>query len=187
MEEILDHSTERTTSNVKYGGFWVRFGALLLDGLILAPISIGLNYFNITSWKSSLLLVLITVIGTAYKPFMEFTYGATFGKMALKLKVTNTNFEKANLMEILLRNVFHIAPQVVTLLISVGSIYNNSDFESVSSWSEYTGFVQQFSVMQYTSYASGIITIIDAIVLITDEQKRSLHDRIGGTLVIDQS
>jgi uncharacterized RDD family membrane protein YckC len=188
MEEILDRSShQQTTDNVKYGGFWSRFGALLLDGLILAPISFGITYFNITSWKSSLLLFLISVIAIAYKPFMEFTYGATLGKMVLKLRVTNTNLEKANLAEILLRNVFHIVPQLVTLLLSIGMIYNNPDFEAVDGWGDYTVFISQFSLLQYINLANGLITIVDAIMLATDEQKRSLHDRIGGTLVIDQS
>jgi len=189
MEEVLDQPlfNETTTGNIKYGGFWARLGAQFLDGLILVPISFGLTYFNTTSWKSALLLVIVTAIGIAYKPFMEFTYGATFGKMALKLKVTNTDFEKADLLEILLRNIFHIVPQLITLLLTITMVYNNPDFESVSGWGEYTTFTQQFSVLQYVNYAAGLIMIIDAIMLAADEQKRSLHDRIGGTFVIYQS
>ncbi|HEV8513079.1 MAG TPA: RDD family protein [Cyclobacteriaceae bacterium] len=191
MEEVLDQSlfnqpTDAKPANVKYAGFWSRFGALIIDGIILAPISFGLTYFNISSWKSTALLVLISLVGIGYKPYMELMYGATWGKMALKLTVTNKNFERANLSEILFRNVFHIVPQLISLLITI-SIYNNADFESVSGWGEFTSFSQQFPLLQYFNYASGSITIIDAIMLAADDQKRSLHDRIGGTFVIDQS
>jgi uncharacterized RDD family membrane protein YckC len=185
--EILDQPpVDPTITNVKYGGFWSRFGALFIDGLVLAPVSFGLNYLNISSWKSSLLLILITLVSIAYKPFMEYTYGATLGKMALKLKVTNLNFESANLSEILLRNIFHIVPQLLALLLTVG-VYGNADFESVEGWGDYTLFMQQFSVLQYINYTAGLITVVEAIMLLADDQKRTLHDRIGKTFVIDQS
>jgi uncharacterized RDD family membrane protein YckC len=186
MEEILDQSLYDQTekANVKYGGFWSRFGALLLDGLIVAPFSFGLSYFNNTSWKSPLLLILITVIGTGYKPFMELTYGATLGKMALNLKVVGAKFEQADIAAVLLRNVFHILPQLVILLLTIG-IYNDPEFESVSGWMEYTRYIQQISALQYINFATGIITIVDAIMLAADDQKRSLHDRIGRTFVIE--
>lgn len=184
MEEILDQPLfQPDKSSVTYGGFWQRFGALIIDGIILSPITFGLTYFNITSWKSSLILVLITLVGVSYKPFMESAYGATWGKMAMKLTVTNLNFEKASLGEILLRNIFHIVPTLIILFFSIG-MYNDPAFQSVSGYGEFTTFSKQFPASQYTSYVSGIITIIDAIVLAVDQQKRSLHDKIGGTLVI---
>ena len=134
-----------------------------------------------------MLLALITIVGIGYKPFMEFTYGATWGKMALKLKVTNMSFEKAELSEILLRNIFHILPTLLTLVYTITVVYTNSDFEEVSGWTDYTRFLQQFKVLSYINYGSGLIMLADIILLVSDEQKRSLHDRIGKTLVIDQS
>lgn len=184
MEDVLDQSLfQPDKSGVQYGSFWQRFGALIIDGIILSPISVGLTYLNITTWKSSLILVLITIAGLSYKPFMEFTYGATWGKMALKLTVTNLTFEKASLGEILLRNIFHIVPPLIALIFTI-SMYNNPDFDSVSGFGEFTLFSKQYPVLQYINYAAGLIGIIDGIMLITDQQKRSLHDRIAGTLVI---
>jgi uncharacterized RDD family membrane protein YckC len=187
MEDILDQlPTNQATGNVKYGGFWSRFGALFLDGLILAPITFGLTYMNVSSWKSTMLMILISIVGIGYKPFMEFTYGATWGKMALKLKVTNANFGKADLTEILFRNIFHILPQLIVLLVSISTVYNDPDFESVSGWTDYAGFLEKFAVLKYINYTSGLITIAEAIMVATDDQKRSLHDRIAKTFVIEQ-
>lgn len=184
MEDILDQSLfQPEESSVKYGDFWQRFCALIVDGVILSPVSFGLMYLNVTSWKSSLILVLISVVGMGYKPYMEFTYGATLGKMALKLSVTNQAFGKASLGEILLRNIFHIAPQFIALFFTIG-MYNDPGFESISGFGEFSVFSQRFTVLQYINYAGGFVTIIDAIVLAADQQKRSLHDRIGGTFVI---
>jgi uncharacterized RDD family membrane protein YckC len=192
MEEILDLPDQpmfdqNEARKVKYAGFWPRFGALFVDGIILAPITFGVTYLNISSTKSSLLLLLMTLVSIGYKPFLEYMYGATWGKMALKLKVTNADFEKAELKEILLRNVFNIIPALITLLYTLAVVYSNPDFESVSGWMDYTRFLQQFKVLQYINYISGSISIIDGIMLIADDQKRSLHDRIAKTFVIEQS
>jgi uncharacterized RDD family membrane protein YckC len=187
MEDVLDQSLfQPDKPSVTYGGFWQRFGALILDGIILSPVSFGLTYLNITSWKSSLVLIIITLVGIAYKPYMESTYGATLGKMALKLTVTNLEFEKASLGDILLRNIFQIVPQLITLFFTI-SIYNDPGFESVSGFREFSTFSQQFHVLQYINYAAGLILMIDGIMLAADQRKRSLHDRIGGTLVINKT
>jgi uncharacterized RDD family membrane protein YckC len=187
MEEVLDQSfVQPERSAIKYGGFWQRFGAVIIDGLIWSPVSFGITYFNIINWKSPLILVIISLIGVAYKPFMEYTYGATWGKMALKLKVTNLELETASLQEILLRNVFHIVPTLISLVFSIG-MYMDPGFQSISGFMEFSTFSEQFTSLQTISYMSGLITIVDAIMLAADSQKRSLHDRIGGTLVLDQS
>lgn len=81
MAGILDETLiPQDNVQVKYGGFWPRLGALVLDGIILAPITFGITYYNISTWKSIPLLALISIIGVAYKPVMEHMYGATLGK-----------------------------------------------------------------------------------------------------------
>jgi uncharacterized RDD family membrane protein YckC len=185
--EVLDQPLIQTDQNaIKYGGFWPRLGALLIDGVVLAPVSIGVSYFNMTSWKSSMLLVVITLVSVAYKPFLEFNYGATLGKMALKLKVVNLQYGKADLGEILARNIFHIVPALFTLFFSI-NIYNDPEFASVTGFMEYSTFTRKFTALQFISVASGLITIVDGIILLADKHSRSLHDKIGQTCVIDQS
>jgi uncharacterized RDD family membrane protein YckC len=188
MEEvILDQPViQQQKSNTKYGSFWERVGAITLDWIILVPVSFGISYVNTTSWKSSLILILISIVGTGYKPFMEFRYGATLGKMAVKLRVTNTEFEEASLAAILLRNIFHIVPAFITLLFTL-AMYNDPGFESVSGLMEFGTLSQQYATLQYINYAVGFLGFIDAIVMAADQRKRSLHDRIGGTVVINAS
>lgn len=183
LDQTLIQTNERT---VKYGGFWPRLGAMLIDGLILAPFTFGITYYNITSWKSPLLLVLLTLLTVAYKPFLEFTYGATLGKMSLKLKVVNLQYESATLGEILMRNIFHILPSLVTLYFTI-DIYNDPEFADVTGFMQYSAFSQKFTSLQFISVGSGLLLIVDAIVLLADKYKRSLHDKIGQTCVIDQS
>src|SRR5690242_1599640 len=107
--EILDEKPiARNESAVVYGGFWIRFGAIIIDGIILSPVAFGLLYFNATMWKSMPILILGSLVQIAYKPFCEIYYGATLGKMALKLKVVNYEYNSINTVEGLGRNVFGI-------------------------------------------------------------------------------
>jgi uncharacterized RDD family membrane protein YckC len=184
MEVIDQPAVEKVSADI-YGSFWMRFAALLIDGVILTPITLGLTYFNVSDWKSTEVLVLLSLIGIIYKPFMEFQFGATVGKMALKLKVVNANFEKAELSHVLLRNIFHLAGSILSFLITL-YIYQDPGFESVSGWTDYSVFTKGFIVLQAVTWMTSIITIVDGIVLIADNRKQSLHDKIGQTYVITQ-
>lgn len=187
MEEVLDQPLIQTHEpNVRYGGFWPRLGALIIDGLVLAPLSFGLNFLNITTWKSSLLLLVLTLVSIAYKPFMEMAYGATLGKMAFDLKVVNLKFERASLSEVLLRNVFHLAPSLLSLVVTFG-IYQLAGFESVSGYGEYTEYLSSFTILEIINFAHGLLFIADTIVLLADRNSRAWHDKIASTCVIQRS
>jgi uncharacterized RDD family membrane protein YckC len=180
--EVLDQQLLQV--KVKYGGFWPRVGASLLDGIVIAPIVFGVMYFNVVSFKSTALLIIANGLAMAYKPFMEYTYGATLGKMALDLKVVNLELERANLNEIILRNIFHIGGSLLSLIFMI-VVFNASGFEEISGYMEYAAFSQNFVGLQAVNYLTTLVTLIDAIVLIVDEKKRALHDKIAGTFVID--
>jgi uncharacterized RDD family membrane protein YckC len=171
---------------ITYAGFWPRLGALFVDFLVLAPFGIGISYFNITQWKSVPLLILVTVVSLGYKPFCEFNYGATLGKMALKLKVVNLQFGNATLQEILMRNIFHVVPSLVSLIPTV-AVFTSPEFLEMT---DFKGFMEYNTLLgadqrgTWINGVTGILLILDVIFLLSDKQKRSLHDRIGNTYVI---
>lgn len=184
MDQILDSSLQQPVErHVTYGGFWPRLGALFLDGLILGLPSMGLSYFNVVNWKSSAILIIISLVGVVYKPFMEFQYGATLGKMALDLRVVNLNFQKASFTEIFLRNIFNMASGIFSLVTSV-IIFNSMEFQRLTGYMEFNTLVanQRGSSMVQGIYV--LILIIELICVVSDKQKRALHDRIGKTYVI---
>ena len=184
MESSVDsNALEQKQTQVIYGGFWPRVGALLLDTVILLPVIFPLTLFNITQWKSSILLVLVTLAAVSYKPFCEYKYGATLGKMALKLKVVNLEFNKANSTEILLRNIFHIVPPLFSLMLTL-SLYAKPEFGEVRSFADYTSFSRQSTGLTFYNFFITILYLVDVVFLLTDRQNRTLHDRIGKTYVI---
>jgi len=77
------NSTSSKSSNKKYGGFWIRFLATILDGLIIG-VAVSLLTFG-NRYGGMLTLVL----GWLYFALMESSnLQATLGKLAFGLKVT---------------------------------------------------------------------------------------------------
>ena len=94
-----------------YAGFWIRFGAYLLDVLILWVVNVtigligGLGLGRAVGAQPSgtialqLILVLVQLcIGVTYETVMIGRFGATLGKMACKLKVVTASGGKVSYM-----------------------------------------------------------------------------------------
>jgi len=88
------------TGNFRYAGFWIRFLALFVDGLILNVISIAAQMaFGLTlsqavnlTPKGTMNVILLSfgfqvVVNLLYETVLIGKYGATLGKMACGLSV----------------------------------------------------------------------------------------------------
>jgi uncharacterized RDD family membrane protein YckC len=90
-----------------YGGFWIRFVAYMIDGLVLAvPISIGIAILVIVfgdRWTdhdasasivgaTALLLLVLIIINWLYEALMTSSpRGATLGKMAIGVRIVRVD------------------------------------------------------------------------------------------------
>jgi uncharacterized RDD family membrane protein YckC len=89
-----------------YGGFWIRFGAVLIDGIVLWILSLiptalimgavgmaNINAQNVSSllWAEGVLILLNLAVSFSYETFFLSKFGATPGKMACSLKVINAD------------------------------------------------------------------------------------------------
>lgn len=172
--------------NIEYGKFWIRTGAYLTDAIILMLITIPITYLNITEYKSFSLYLLIAIIGLLYKPLLEYYFGATVGKYALDLKVTNVNFDKMTLSQSFLRSSIIILPGILFIPISYLA-FNNPDILKINSFMEYSQAVAfNYPMQKYVTNFMQLILVVEIIFLLTDKTKteRALHDRIGKTYVI---
>jgi uncharacterized RDD family membrane protein YckC len=189
MEEILDTDVKlgiQQERPVIYGSFWPRLWASLLDGLIVGCFSVPISTYNSGGWKSIPVLILVSLVSIAYKPFCEYRFGATAGKMALKLKVVNLHLQRATLQEVLLRNLFHFVPVLFSFGLSL-SIYLKPEFEQINNFRDYSVLAAQASGKYYVYTVSLVLPIVDLIFLLTDKRCRTLHDRIGKTFVIKEA
>ncbi|MES2647008.1 MAG: RDD family protein [Bacteroidota bacterium] len=182
MQQPADLLTEFETQKTVYGSFFQRFVALFIDGLILSPLAF-IDWYDKTVWKSQLILLLVFVIQVVYKSFFEFKYGATPGKMALKLKVVRKDLFQPGLKEILIRNIFDITFKIVTFVTTL-TLFRTTEFLAVTSNAEYQSLYLNQKNVLWIVVAYLILLIIDGIFLIADKKNRALHDLMGDTLVI---
>lgn len=184
METILDQPVvEPNASNVVYATFFQRFGAAIVDGLVLLPVAVALTFLNESMGYNLIIALIISCAHPVYKVAMEAEYGATLGKMACKIKVVSLDFEKADAGTILLRNIFDIGQMVVNVLIILVA-YSNL----VPSTLDFDLQLQdsRFLASQIVSAVVAVIAIVEGVMVMTDPQRRSLHDRIAGTYVIER-
>lgn len=185
METILDQpfSDKSEEGIVLYAGFWPRLWAMLIDWLVVVVFTLPVLIYNILNWKSIPLMIAVSGLSLAYKPFMELNYGATLGKMALKIKVVNYEFERLKLSEALLRNIFTLGLGFISIVTAI-FVFAEPEFKEISSWTDYTVFSQNYDSTNWVNYLTFFIYVVEMIVLLNDTQKRSLHDKIGKTYVI---
>src|SRR6476469_3524404 len=171
---------------IHYGKFWPRFGAQVLDTLVLLPITLPLSIYNITDWKSNTILIVITLISVAYKPFMEYKYGATLGKMGVQLKVVDYHLQKPSVTNILLRNLPFILMGILSFSTS-WSVYHTEGFTDIETYSDYTEFIAENELKSgLMGLAYLLFFFIESVFLWSDDHKRTLHDRLGKTLVVNK-
>jgi uncharacterized RDD family membrane protein YckC len=85
------------TGEMKYAGFWIRFVAKFVDGLILrvvlTPLTLLAFYLARGATPTSLIVMQVVngvgslLVFMAYSVLMNGKYGATLGKMACKIKI----------------------------------------------------------------------------------------------------
>ncbi len=99
MQKLAEGAKLQTGALV-YAGFWTRFAAVFLDGIMLGIINAVIQVVSTfaigaSSQRNSAAAIVIMVvlmfiqvaIALSYETFMIGKYGATLGKMALKVKV----------------------------------------------------------------------------------------------------
>jgi uncharacterized RDD family membrane protein YckC len=173
-------------ADIVYSKFWDRLGAFLLDGCIVAAITLPVSYFNITIWKIPSLYIGIALISMLYKPFLECCYGATLGKMLVGLQVVGHEFQKITVSEELKRVSFYLFPAILQHIITL-PLYFSTAFKSINNYREFNRHVAAHNPSLF--WISGIALVLilaDTITFFSTQPNRALHDVYAGTNVIER-
>ena len=177
-----DSISEFEPTPSRYGTFKDRALASLIDGVIFIPL-IVIDRFNKLDWKSQILLTIVFLVGVIYKPLLEFKYGATIGKKLMNLIVVNKNHQKVNLKEVLIRNLFDITSRMFFFGATLMT-YRSDGFMNITSNREFVIFQKTIINMNPYLLFFFSITVIEIVFILSDKQRRALHDRMGATFVI---
>lgn len=174
-----------TAVEAKPATFWIRFAAALLDFLIILLPSFLAFYF--TAFSPNLLaVILVNVLVASYKPVLEGAYGATVGKMACKIEVTNVDGEAITWGQALMRYL----PWVIGVLINiyVATVTFGSDgFGAVDGFMSYSMFVAEAAELQRLSRIQqlvGLLPLASALVIFFTKKNQAAHDVLAETLVV---
>lgn len=184
--EDQNNQFQEFEDDVQYVKFWPRTGAYILDGILIGIFSASLNFLNIMNFKSFTFYFVILFIGAMYKPYLEYKYGATLGKMMLKMRVTDYNHLPISFNRSLLRSSLLIGPSLLYIPIYYFA-FNNPEIENVDGFLQFSVFLsQEYPAQGLIAVLVYIILIVEIVVLLTDSTKtqRALHDQIAKTYVI---
>jgi uncharacterized RDD family membrane protein YckC len=84
-------------TRMDYAGFWIRFWAVFIDGIISAVVMIPVMLLSLGHWgfgspaASGVAQLISLPVGLIYQVFFLGKFGATPGKMALNIKVVRAN------------------------------------------------------------------------------------------------
>lgn len=149
------------------GSAWSRLGAAILDGLITTFTTTALtNYFaglrpffptygtTLPSIPAWLLPVQGVIVILYFAIFEASKFQATPGKMVLRLYVTDNQGQRLTFGKALLRELIKQVSTVLDIFIPV-----------------------QLTVV------TGLFSLADGITLISNKQRKSIHDFVAGTVV----
>jgi len=164
-------------------GFWIRICASIIDSLVFIPIII-LSRMNMFSLRSTAVLVLLSLPGLIYKPFMESYFGATLGKMSFKIKVIDSNGNRLSLLSAYIR----FFPFFLSAAVSMTGqfiLFSSPQFQSVTSSIELKEALQEsfLTVISYPCYAF-ILIMIDCVFVAFTFRKRALHDMMAESFCV---
>jgi len=176
------------TDSLRYAGFWPRLGSLLLDVIILLPLT------ALVVWGKSInrlfdvyYFVPGILFGLFYNVYLVRHYGGTPGKLIVRIRIRKLDGEPVGYHEAFLR---YLPDFIFTVLISVTllfPLFHISDDKYLSlTFTERNKYVVE-SAPSWLKPVQDIQAIWfwgELIVLLTNRKRRALHDFIAGTVVV---
>ncbi|PWT98786.1 MAG: hypothetical protein C5B52_11640 [Bacteroidetes bacterium] len=179
---MTDYLLELEKPKVIYATFWLRLFALTVDAILIIVVNRILSYFTIQFGNNVVLIFSTFFFGILYKIILEYKLGATIGKLTFRIRVVNLKLNPPVLKEVLLRNIFGILYSILAYANSLQ--YYLMNYVNASDPNNGPVLSNMRILGMYIVGVFLILSFIEALYLVSDDRKRSLHDRIAGTLVI---
>lgn len=171
-----------------YAGFWIRFGSLLLDILIISPVIFLSLYINGLSKNAYYYTVLpILIFHFWYNIYLVQKNGGTPGKLLSGIKILKTDGTDLTWREAILRHIVDFGLTIFFAIITIIAL-SHSDTEYYESLNRMkkTEYLTTLLPIYFTFYTwtSNIWTWGELIVLLLNKRKRALHDFIAETVIV---
>lgn len=164
--DVNRHSVERS-----YASFWRRAGASMVDTLM---IGIVFSMVMPAVLPDSVAALYLLPIAATWIYIVGMTAGgATLGKRAVGIKVTDNAGYSPGVGRALKRGALPFGLEVVPMALVVGAVVLVPD--SVGLW---------ILVGVCAALAAFVIGMVDVLWMVCDEKKQTIHDQIADTIVV---
>jgi len=156
----------------RYQTFGARFGAAIIDGLVISPVNmLGRVLLGDKAENSIAWLIVYNALCFFYSVFLHGKYGQTLGKKAFHVKVVQNNNEEMGIgfKKAFIRDSVWIGLVCIEIVLALFGVADNSDAASV------------------ISFLSFGWAIAELVTMLFNKKKRAVHDLIAGSVVIDVS
>lgn len=171
-----------------YANFGARFGALLLDGLILAPITIVFMLWNASDLYSFYYSAPITLIVTfVYTVYLPLKFGATPGKRLIGMRILKSNGDAIDFKDSFMRYLPNFLLALIAISCNLVAVhYADPEIYNNAQWIEKTNYLTKLNPRMYYSQMtiSYIYFFANLILFLSNPRRRSISDFSGDTVVI---
>lgn len=175
----------------KPAGFWIRFGAILLDGLLFNGLAFFLGLFLLAAWQDGI-TELAQFLYALLLPV--FWYGYTVGKRVFKIRIIHMDGTDVGIWTMIKRTIIggliYVLPTLITVTILSFTVDTRiwlTFLQDIDLNEEFilSGF--DFTILTFGLFSSVILLIVSAFMVGLSKSRRSIHDLIAGTYVTKQS
>jgi uncharacterized RDD family membrane protein YckC len=159
----------------KYAGFWPRLYSLLLDFLILLPLTILIQYINASGKYLYLFTLLPTILVLLwYNIYLVSRFGGTPGKLIVGIKIISLSEQPVTWQQAFLRYSVLLALTIFGCTITIFSIFAaDTLYYDNLGWMQKQQYLTSLSPIMFKvySWATNIWIYGELIVLLMNEKK----------------
>lgn len=169
-----------------YAGFWRRFGAGLIDGLVLAPL-LWMSLAASTRETIAIVEVVVLLLSFAYTIGLHTAFGATAGKMVMGIQVRRTDGHEISASEAWLRSSVDLVLSGATIVGTLIALYRIAP--AALATLDTTARTELLSANEplWSTWALNLYMVwicSEVVVMLTNRRRRALHDFLAGTVVV---
>jgi uncharacterized RDD family membrane protein YckC len=171
-----------------YGNFGQRFAALLLDGVVLLPITLFALFLNGSNVQNYYYITPATqIITLLYYVYLPVHFGATPGKLMMGLRILKIDGTAIGYQESFLKYV----PAMVLSLMSVAILFigigqADTDLYNEMGWVKKQNYLQSFASPWHflPAFLSSAYVFANLLVFLLTDRNRSIGDFLARTVVV---
>ncbi len=171
-----------------YGGFWLRLGSLLLDGLIMMPYGLLLIFLNGISVNVYYYTFIPSIaIHFWYNIYLVKKNGGTPGKVIAGIKILKMDGTDVTWKEAIVRQIISFSLPVFLSVSILYALSSADDSYYISlGWRQKQEYIYSLIPINTSFYTivSNVWILSELLVLLFNNRRRALHDFMAGTVIV---